>query len=130
MADEDAPDLEIVGLHGETNGRNCTAHTCCGKHVTSGSVLRLVKCVVEVDGEEEEAVKCVLVNSDGVDTCTVGFVPRLYLRQDRVKAHVNKFVVIKETYFDSEDTYKRRTSHRNVGMASASLLDESVGRDE
>lgn len=96
----DIPDLEIVGLASSTNGRSCTLHTCCGEHVEHGDVLCLVKTVVSVNKELEEAVACVKV-VDGVDSCTVGFVPRVFAGTDRVKDHINKFVMVKELYEDS-----------------------------
>ena len=128
--DESLCDIEIVGLHATTNGRTCTAHECCGRIVVKGSVIRLVECIVERDGNDELAVKCVLVNADGVDTCTVGFVPRIYVQQGKVKDHLNKFVVVKELYNNSDNTYKRSVSHRNLGAAAASFLDENEGRNE
>jgi len=72
-------DLEIVGLKSSTNGRSCCLHSCCGEEVTIGTILRLVKCTVAVDGTVEEAVKCVRV-IEGIDGCTVGFVPRVLMK--------------------------------------------------
>ena len=131
MGDEDvAADLEVVGLYGTTNGRSCSIHACCGESVKAGNVLRLVACIAETDLGEEESVKCVLVNSDGVDTCTVGFIPRVFVRHGKVTNHMNKFIVVKELYRDSDNTYKRQVSHRNLGAASANFLDEDEGRNE
>ena len=43
-------DLEIVGLRASNNGRSCTMHNTCGASLRVGDVLRLVSCVVNVDG--------------------------------------------------------------------------------
>ena len=69
------PDLEIVGLNSSTNDRSCCQHKTCGEHVVVNDVLRLVNCVVTINGRAEEAVKLVKI-ADGSDTCTVAFVPR------------------------------------------------------
>ena len=72
-------DLEIVGLESNTNGRSCTVHSVCGQAIAVGDVLRLVGCIVQIDNITEDAIKCVKV-IDGVDTCTVAFVPRVIAR--------------------------------------------------
>ena len=114
-------DLEIVGLGAATNGRSCCIHSCCGDHVRVGNLLRLVKCVVTIGGEVEEAIKCVLI-VDGTDTCTVGFVPRSLSGHDKVQAQIGGFVQVLELYDESESNQKRRKSHTNKGMASCIFL--------
>jgi hypothetical protein len=116
-------DLEIVGLLSNSNGRSCTEHTVCGQTVEVGDVLRLVKTVVTVNGVSEEAVKCVRI-SEGVDCCTVAFLPRLLHNLEIVKKNINNFVVVKEIYGDSDNTYKRRKSSKNFGMAGVVVLSE------
>ena len=116
-------DFEIVGLLSSTNGRSCTLHDCCGKEVEVGDVLRLVACTVSVDGVVEEALKLVRV-LDGVDQCTVAFVPRVLMSLPAVKNHINKFVQVSELYKESENSYKRDKSYKNCGMAKVSTLDE------
>jgi hypothetical protein len=116
-------DLEIVGLLSNTNGRSCTEHTVCGETVEVGDVLRLVKTVVTVKGVAEEAVKCVRI-TDGVDSCTVAFVPRNLHNLEIVKKNINNFVIVKEVYADSDNTYKKRKASKNFGMAGVVLLSE------
>lgn len=125
----DLGDIEIVGLAHHSNGRSCTLHEVCGRHVMVGDVLRLVKTVVTVNNIPEEGIVCVKV-IDGVDSCKVGFVPRMMASLDRVQNHLNKFVVVKELYESSDNSYKRVKSHKNMGMACVALLDENAGRDE
>eukprot|EP00977_Amphora_coffeiformis_P005667 scaffold1190_cov142-Amphora_coffeaeformis.AAC.4 len=84
-------------------GRCCTIHHCCGEEVEVGNVLQLVACTVSVDGAVEEAIKVVKV-VDGVDQCTVGFVPGVLMSLPVVKNHVNKFVQVSELYHDSDNT--------------------------
>jgi len=85
--------------------------------------LRLVKCTVAVDGTVEEAVKCVLV-LNGIDGCTVGFVPRVLSKLSVVQKQINKFVIVTDLYEDSPNLYKRDKSFKNCGMAAVVTLDE------
>ena len=121
-------DFEVVGLQSSSNGRSCTIHECCGEDVGIGDVLRLVGCTVAVDGVVEEALKLVKV-VDGIDCCTVGFVPRALMNLSSVKNQVNKFVQVSELYKDSPNGYKRDKSYKNCGMARVSTLDEE-GQNE
>lgn len=123
------PDFEIVRLESPTNGCSCTIHDCYGRHVDNENVLRLVKTMISVDGQVEKAIACIKV-VDGVDTCVVGFVPRVLAGGGRVVAHVNNFVQVKELYECSNNTYKRSKSKKNFGMASVCFLDENVGRNK
>ena len=116
-------DLEIVGLKSATNGRSCCIHRCCGEEVKLGAILRLVKCTVAVDGVAEEAVKCMLVN-EGIDGCTVAFVPRVLAKLPLVKKQLNKFVVVTDLYDQSPNKYKRDKLFKNSGMAAVVTLDE------
>lgn len=119
----DSPHLEIVGLHSNSNGRSCCQHKCCGEHVKIGDVLRLVKCVVTINLQAEEAVKLVKIE-DGTNCCTVGFVPRVFSRSPQVQQHINGFVQVIELYKDSENTYKNTLSTKNFGVASVVCLDD------
>ena len=121
-------DLEIVGLKSATNGRSCCFHRCCGEEVKLGTILRLVKCTVAVDGVVEEAVKCVLVN-EGIDGYTVAFVPRVLAKLPIVQKQLNKFVVVTDLYDQSPNKYKKDKSFKNSGMAAVVTLDEE-GRAE
>jgi len=116
-------DLEIVGLKSSTNGRSCCLHSCCGEDISIGSILRLVKCTVSVDGSVEEAVKCVRV-VDGMDSCTVAFIPRVLAKLPKVTKQLNKFVVVADIYDESPNLYKRDKSFKNCGMAAVVTLDE------
>ena len=109
---DNIPELEVFGLHSASNGRSCSVHTECGRSVQRGDVLRLVKCVVDIHGATETAVKAVKV-IDGVDTCTVGFVPRVLKTLPKVQSHLDKFVQVIEIYTDSPNTYKRSLLHWN-----------------
>ena len=116
-----ARDLEIVGLHGSNNGRSCSVHGCCGEHVKVGDLLRLVKCVVTINGVVEEAIKCVRI-VDGSDSCSVAFVPRFLARTDMVVSNIGSFVQVLELYHESESAYKKKKSHSNKGMAACIFL--------
>jgi hypothetical protein len=116
-------DLEIVGLHSDTNDRSCCQHEKCGEHVVVGDILRLVKCIVTIDETAEEAIKLVKIDG-GAETCTVAFVPRAYAQLLTVKERINKFVQVVEIYKVSDNTHKRRMDKQNRGMASVSFLDD------
>jgi hypothetical protein len=121
-------DLEVVGLMGIGNGRSCNIHQCCGAAVQVGDLLRLVKTVVTVGNQSEEAIKLVRV-IDCVDGCTVGFIPRCWTHLEKVQSNIDKFVVVKELYRESANSCKRDKSARNVGMCSVILL-ENIPRNE
>ena len=122
-------DLEIIGLESNTNCRSCTVHSVCGQAIAVGDVLRLVGCVVQIDNITEDAIKCVKV-IDGVDTCTVAFVPRVIARTRHVSQHLNKFIQVVKLYKDSPNSYKRSKLHQNKGIAACAFLDDNIGRDE
>lgn len=116
-------DIEIVGLHSATSGRSCSIHQCCGTSVVPGDVLRLVSTIVFLDGGTEQGIKLVKIEG-GHETCTVGFVPRVWVNLAKVKRNVGHFGQIKELYRDSLSSFKREKSHRNMGMASMFFLNE------
>eukprot|EP00977_Amphora_coffeiformis_P013799 scaffold3718_cov131-Amphora_coffeaeformis.AAC.1 len=121
-------DFEIVGLNSSTNGRSCCLHETCGEDVGIGEVLRLVPCVVSVDGSIEEAVKCVKVE-DGKDSCTVVYVPWVIAKLPVVQDHLNKFVQVVQLYDYSCSKYKKEKLYKNCGMASVVILNEE-GQNE
>jgi hypothetical protein len=113
--------IEIIGLHSSDNGRSCCTHSCCGDHLKVGDLLRLVKCVVTIDDEIEEAIKCVRIE-DGTDMCTVGFLPRSRLRCEKIVSQIGGFAQVLEIYDESESPQKRRKSYSNKGMAACIFL--------
>jgi hypothetical protein len=115
-------DLEIVGLFGNTNGRSCSVHTECGSHVKVGDLLRLKPTIVIINGKEEHAVKLNKINEEGVEGCTVAFLPRMVLDTPTVER--NSFCLVKELYSASTSEFKRQKSHRAMGMAGVVLLNE------
>lgn len=123
------PDLEIVGLESGTNGRSCTIHRACGATVEVGDVLRLVRCTVTINGEAEEAIKCVKV-VDSIDTCVVAYVPRVQALLPKTEEHLNKFVQVVEVYAHSASPYKRSKAASNKGMASVAFLKEGLYQNE
>ena len=117
------PDLEIVGLNGSGNNRSCCQHECCGNHVLKNDVLRLVRTMVTINDKTEEAIKLCLIR-EGAMTCTVGYVPRNYLKLAKVRKQITRYCQVVELYSESNNSYKRKLSHRNLGMASVAFLDE------
>jgi hypothetical protein len=70
-------DLEIVGLLSSTNGRSCSIHSECGSSVCVGDILQLKKTVIEINIVMDEAVKLTKITDDGIEGCTVAFLPRI-----------------------------------------------------
>jgi hypothetical protein len=121
-------DLEIVGLYGSSNGRSCCVHGECGRYVKVGDLLRLKRTVATVDGREEDAVKLVKI-SDGVEGCTVAFIPRLTIIQTAtVRRNLEQFCVVKSIYEKSSSNFCRQKSFRSRGMAGVVLLND-IPRD-
>ena len=116
--------IEIVGLTANGNGRSCETHECCGENVAVGDVLRLRQAIVSVNGNLEKCLKVVRIVEDA-EKCIVGFVPRVII--SKVLKDVegdNRFVEVTEIYNDSMNTYKRRKSHLNKGMALCAFIDD------
>ena len=88
-------DLEVVGINGNTNGRSCCMHECCGATLSENELLRLVKCVLTIKNKTEEAVKFVRVTADG-DGCTVGFLPRVWIKLPIAAENINNFCIVRE----------------------------------
>ena len=93
-----------------------------------GTVLCLVECVLTINNKTESAVKCVKV-VDGIDTCTVAFVPRVIAKLEHVQGHLNKFFKVVKLYGEANDLFKQSKSHCNLGMASCALLHDENGRN-
>jgi hypothetical protein len=123
------PSIEIVGLNSSTNGRSCVQHSVCGNHLEKGDLVRLIPVVLDIEGRLENAVKCVKI-AGGTETCTVGFIPRVSVGSQKVKAHYGKCAQILDVYLTSENSYKRRLWHQNHGMASAVFLDEILSFEQ
>jgi hypothetical protein len=107
-------DFGIVGLYGSTNGRSCCFHKTCGKDVEVGSLVRLVRTVVNINGETESAFKLVKI-VDGIDGCTIGFVPRVQSRLPKVVDCLDRFAVVQELYSSSKCSYKRKKQSKIEG---------------
>jgi hypothetical protein len=119
-------DLEIVGLYSAANGRSCTIHSQCGASVRVGDLLRLKRTMVTIGVNEEiqDAIKLVKITNDGVEGCTVAFLPRLVIETPTVIRNVGCFCVVKELYCDSSSLFKQQKSTRNMGMAGVVLLND------
>ena len=59
-----AKDSEIVGLKGTSNGRLCTSHDCCGKHVKLDDLVQCRLSVADIDGNSEEVIQAVHIQDD------------------------------------------------------------------
>jgi hypothetical protein len=79
--------------------------------------LRLLKCVVTIQGEPEEAIKLVKIE-DATDSCTVAFIDRVSASDPKVIKNINKFAQVVEINKDSTNTHKRRMAKQNYGMAT------------
>jgi hypothetical protein len=130
LNDNQRPEFKIIGLHHNTEGRCCTLHTHCGMHVYNNNVLRLVHYVAQVrpDKPLEDAIKLVKIE-DGIETCTVGFVPRSFSKMRKLRDSVGKCCMVLELCSTSENHYKQKLSKKHYGMASCIFVDD-VPRQE
>jgi hypothetical protein len=117
------PTFEIVGLHGETNGRCCVQHEGCGKYLLVGDVCRVVRTQVRIKDAVQDALKVVKI-ADGTESCVVGFVPKAYMKNKEVQKSINQMIQVLELYDESDNTAKQRSSKRNQGMASVMPLSQ------
>jgi hypothetical protein len=81
--------------------------------------------VIEVDGEEEEAIKI----RDGMESCHVGFLPRHFIHGRRKEAVVNKCGHVLDLYNDSNDMTNQMKNIRLFSVASLHLLDDIQGME-
>jgi hypothetical protein len=80
-----------------------------------------VKTVVDIGEVTEEAIKLVKI-IDGMDGCTIGFVPRVQSKLPNVMQNVNKFCIVTELYHACSSSYQKKKGQKNQGMAGAILL--------
>ena len=97
--------------------------------VAAGNVLCLVECAVQCNGIKKMAIKCVKV-TDGQDTCTVAFVPRVTMNLPKAQQHLNKFVQVLELCNGSKNTHKQSKSEASCGIVAIKLPLEDGGRNE
>jgi hypothetical protein len=76
----------------------------CGDHVAVGDLVKFKLVAIEVDGEEEEAIKI----RDGTEIYHVGFLQRHFVHGRRKEAAMNKSGQVLDLYTDSNDTTKHR----------------------
>jgi hypothetical protein len=74
-----------------------------------GSLVRLVRTLVDINSESELAIKLVKI-VDGIDGCTIGFVPRVQSRLPKVVDCLDRFAVVRELYSSSKCSYKQEKS--------------------
>lgn len=114
--------IEICGLTETSNGRTCNMHECCGITVVVNDTLRLKRCLVEVNGFAEEAIKLVKL-SWGSETCTVGFLPRIYYNLPKVQQNINKNVQVVKLYKEG-NSYEKQKDRVNAGMATCVFIND------
>jgi hypothetical protein len=87
--------IEVVGVDSELNGRSCAVHPCCGHTIVIGDKLVCtwgvatapkrwqLKTALKKAPEEdiEEHVKVHKLDSTGLATCLVGYLPRRLFKQ-------------------------------------------------
>jgi hypothetical protein len=119
-------DLHFVGLYGHTNGRRCDRHPFYGATIELNDLVRLKRTVVTINvngvNSVEEAIKIVKIE-DGVEGCTVGFIPRTHMKLLKVRRSIDKVAIVAEIYTTSSNKYKRMTSKKNCGMAGINLVE-------
>jgi hypothetical protein len=97
--------IEICSLNASSNGCSYTSHETCGFFVKFNNTLRLKESIVIVENQPEPTIKLVKI-SEGCETCTIGFIPRIYFRLQKVKNFTNGLLHIVLLYKDGT-TYKK-----------------------
>ena len=84
----------------------------------------------ELTDENEDAIKVILLQDDGMEGCHVGFLSRYIAgRQgDRDKV-LNKQAVVVELYENTEDPILKRANLRGYGVAAFVLLESFKEED-
>lgn len=113
-------EVELYGLYGSSNGRYCERHAVCGECVVVGDILRLKRTVVKINDKLEHAIKFVNI-VDGCEKCTVGFVSKSLI--DEYLCQINEFFEVVEIYREASNSFKRRKSCINKGMALCRKID-------
>ena len=88
--------------------------------VVPGLIVKLKRCIVTVDDEEQAGIKAVAlrrVDNLWQEGCTVAFMSRNLVLTDADK-YDGKCCKIIELYAVINSRYKRQMSHRNGGAAS------------
>jgi hypothetical protein len=114
--------IEICGLSANSNSRSWTSHETCGLFIKVNNTLRLKECIIIINNQPELAIKLVKI-SEGSETCTVGFIPRMYYKLLKVKNSTNVLLQVVLLYNDST-TQKKHKDHANKGMASCVFMDD------
>ena len=96
----------------------CLWNACSG-----GGCTPIKKTLVTINNKTEKAIEFVKI-ANATDMCTVGFLPRSYVKSNFVKNKVNKMVQVTELYSDSDNEEKIRSDNRNHGMAGCVFLDD------
>ena len=112
--------VEIVGINSNTNGHSCEEHHTCGCVLEEGTLVRLRKRQVYINGREQSAVGVYWV-SDSVYRCLVG-----YLHCHQVK-HLNKLegalCQATEVYSDNSGSPIKWHKHKkNFGCAIVAIV--------
>jgi hypothetical protein len=111
---------EIIGIAIGESVRTCESHEVFGELLDVGDLLKFKRVVIEVDGEEQDAIKI----QDGTESCHVGFLTRHFVHGRRKEAVVNTFGQVSELYKNSNDMKKQRKNRRLFGVTPFRLLDD------
>jgi hypothetical protein len=114
--------IKICGLSANSNGWSCTSHENCGLFIKVNNILRLKECIVIINNQPEPAIKLVKI-AKGSETCTIGFIPRMYYKLPKVKNSINGQLQVVSLYKDGT-TCKKHKDHANKGMASCVFMDD------
>ena len=96
---------EIVGLNCPDNGRSCCSHECCGKFLAVDDLIFFKSDNVQIEERKTEPAMKVVVIRNGVESCTVGYLPR-YMKShfDHLDEKISQVV---EIYDHSPYSYKK-----------------------
>ena len=113
--------VDIVGIEEGSTGRSCEEHSACGCILGEGSVVRIRRIQIMVDGHEESALGVFWID-DGIDRCLVRFLCR-HLVKRHWATYDGRIAQVVEMLKESGSSTKRQKSHKNGGCCRGVLID-------
>ena len=118
--------IDIVGLSSNTNGRSCTAHSCCGDIVFVNSKLLLEWSVQEIKRNTkariEEVIKAWKIADDGMPCCHVGYVSVSMLSNYNPTSFEGLFLRVKRDLRISDNSHERQRSRFYNGIVECEVI--------
>ena len=115
--------VEIVGIARGDRGRSCEEYDVCGAVLQEDCVVWIWHVqIIGATGNEESALAAYWI-SNGIDCCSVGFLPRHLLKQ--WEENDGSIAQVVDIYKGSDSPAKKRKNVRNSGYCEAVLNEDT-----